>query len=319
VRTIELGATGEAVSALSLGTMYFGSRTDEETAWELLDAYYEAGGRFLDTANIYATWIDGHPEPESEPLLGEWLAERGVREEMFLATKLGFSYADVPEGLDPDLIEQEVERSRERLGVETIDLLYAHVDDPDTPQRETMAAFQRVVDDGRVRHLGASNFPAWRLARANALAEREGWTPYSCVQTRYSYLIPRREADFGGQIPATDELVDYCDRAGLTMLAYTPLLRGSYGREDRAIPDSYTRTENARKLDALGEIADRHDATENQVVLAWMLGRDPPVVPVFGVSAPGQLEANLAALEVDLTAADRERLDGIERLGSMVA
>lgn len=317
METVELGTTGEDVSALCLGTMYFGSRVDEETAWEMLDAYYDAGGRFLDTANIYATWVEGYDEPESEPLLGEWLDERGVRDEMFIATKVGFPYGDVPKSLAPDLIEQEAERSLDRLGIDTIDLYYAHVDDYDTPQEETMAAFQRLIDDGKVRHIGASNFVAWRLQRANAIAEHNGWTPYSCVQPRYSYLIPNRGADFGGQVPATDELVDYADRNGLTILPFSPLLQGCYGREDRRIPDQYVNTENKLKMDLVGEISETYSVNGNQIVLAWMHQTDRSIVPVFGCSSLDQLEQNLGALDVSLSDHDLARLDGIETLGEI--
>jgi aryl-alcohol dehydrogenase-like predicted oxidoreductase len=317
VQTRRLGTTDAEVSALCLGTMYFGSRTDEETSWELLDRYYEAGGRFLDTANKYATWVDGYDEPESEPLLGEWIGERGVREELTIATKVGFPYPGVPRGLDPDLIEAEVEKSLDRLGIDTVDLLYVHGDDYDTVQESYMRALHGLVEDGRVRHLGASNVFAWRLARANRIAEEQRLTSFSCLQPRFTYLIPNRGADFGRQVPATDELIDYADRNGLTLVPFSPLLKGVYGRDDRGIPDGYVSTENRLKMDLVGELAEKYGVGGNQIVLAWMAGRDPPIVPLFGASTPAQLEANLGALEVDLAAADRERLDGIEELGDV--
>jgi aryl-alcohol dehydrogenase-like predicted oxidoreductase len=310
-----LGRTGETVSELCLGTMYFGSRLDRETSFALLDQYYEAGGRFLDTANIYATWVEGSDEPESEALVGEWLEERGVREEMTVATKLGFSYGDVPRSLDPDLIEQEVERSLDRLGLDTVDLLYAHVDDPDTAQYDVMETFAGVVDSGAVRYLGASNFPAWRLARANQLAADHGFPRFECLQPRFSYLIPDRDADFGGQLPTTDELVDYCDAADVSVMPYSPTLQGCYGRDDRSIPEGYVRSENRLKMRAVEDIADRKGVNGNAVALAWMLDRDQPTVPVFGCSTPEQLAANLDAAEVSFTDAERRRLNGIESYG----
>jgi aryl-alcohol dehydrogenase-like predicted oxidoreductase len=315
METTPLGATGTDVSELCLGTMYFGSRTDEETSWELLDRYYEAGGRFLDTANNYATWLEAYDEPESEPLLGEWIEERGVREELTIATKLGFNAPNTPVSLDPDLIEREVARSLDRLGIDTVDLLYAHVDDPDTPQAETMAAFADLVDEGRVRHLGASNFPAWRLARANRIATERGEPRFECVQPRFSYLIPDRDAGFGGQLPTTDELIDYCGQADLSVLPYSPTLGGAYGRDDRPIPDGYVRTENRLKAEAIADVAERTGADGNAVALAWMLDREQPTVPVVGVSSVDQLEANLAATGIEFTDAERERLDAIESYG----
>lgn len=314
---VPLGTTGETVSPLCLGTMYFGSRTDPETSRALLDTYYEAGGRFLDTANIYATWVEGYDEPESEPLLGEWMTERDNRDDLFLATKVGFEYGDVPKSLDPDVIEREVEKSLERLDTDYVDLLYAHVDDRDTPLAETMAAFDRLVESGKVRHLGASNYYGWRLARANTIAEERGLTPFSCVQPRFSYLTPHRNSDFERQRPATDESVTYCDDNDLTMLPYSPLLGGCYGRADKRIPERYVTTENRLKMDAVADVAERHGVSGNQVVLAWLTQRDPPTVPVVGCSTVEQLEENLAALDVDLDERDFERLDGIETLGGL--
>jgi aryl-alcohol dehydrogenase-like predicted oxidoreductase len=295
--------------------MYFGTNVDRETSFEILDTYYEAGGRFLDTANNYATWLDDYDEPESEPLVGEWLEERGVRDEMTIATKLGFNLPDQPRSLAPDTIEQEVAGSLDRLGIDTIDLLYAHVDDPETSQEATMEAFADVVDAGKVRQLGASNFPAWRLARANRIASDRGLPRFECLQARFSYLIPDRDAGFGGQLPTTDEMVDYCEQHDLTLLPYSPTLQGAYGRDDRPIPDGYVRSENSLKMDAIETIADRTGVDGNTVVLAWMRDRAQPTIPVFGCSSVAQLEANLAAVDLEFSDGERERLNAIESYG----
>lgn len=315
MHTTRLGTTGEEVSAICLGPMYFGSKLDREVSFELLDQYYDAGGRFLDTANNYATWVDGYDEPKSEPLLGDWLDERGVRDEMTIATKLGFNPPELPQSLSPGLIDSEINNSLERLGIDTIDLLYAHTDDFDTPQEETMRAFQRAIDAGKIRHLGASNFLAWRLARANRIAEEQGLTPYQCVQPRFSYYIQNRGADFGGQVETTDELVSYCEYEDLTLLPYSPTLSGCYGREDRGIPEEYVNTENRVKRDIVAEIAERKGLNGNQIVLAWMLERDQPTVPVIGVSTREQLDQNIGALDVDFTPEERRRLDSVETMG----
>lgn len=315
METIPLGTTGEDVSAISLGTMLFDTEIDRETSYDILDAYYEAGGRFLDTANNYATWIEGYDEPRSEPLVGEWLDERGVRDEMFIATKLGFNYGDQPQSLAPAVVAEELEGSLDRLGLDGVDLLYAHVDDFDTPQAETLEAFQREIDEGRVDHIGASNFLAWRLARANRIAAEQDLTPYQCVQPRVSYYVPNRGADFGGQVAGTDELLSYCDHADLSVLPYSPTLGGCYGRDDRPIPDGYVSTENRIKRDVVADIAQRNGVNGNAVALAWLLDREQPTAPVVGVSSVDQLEANLAALDVEFTDAERERLDSVETMG----
>ncbi len=315
MRTTSLGTTGEEVSSICLGPMIFGTEVDRETSFALLDRYYEAGGRFLDTANNYATWIEGYDEPRSEPLLGDWLDERGVREEMFIATKLGFNYGETPQSLAPEVVEQEIAGSLDRLGIDQIDLLYAHVDDFDTPQEETMRAFQRAIDAGKVRHLGASNFLGWRLARANRIAEEQGLTPYQCVQPRFSYYVPNRGAEFGGQVKGTDELLSYAAHDELTVLPYSPTLGGCYGREDRGIPEGYVNTENRVKREIVDNIADEKGLNGNQIALAWLLDRDQPTVPVIGVSTREQLDQNLAALDVEFTADERRRLDSVERMG----
>ena len=315
METKPLGRTGERISELALGTIYFDSTIDRETSFEILDTYYEAGGRLLDTANNYATWLEGYDEPLSEYLLGEWLEERGVRDEMTIATKLGFNPPGMERSLDPNLIRESVDASRDRMGIDTIDLLYAHVDDPDTPQEQTMEAFAEVVDAGKVRHLGASNFPAWRVARANRIAEERGWPRFECVQPRFSYMIPDRDAEFGGQLQTTDELVDYCDQHDLTVVPYSPTLQGAYGREDRPTPEGYVRSENRLKLDVIQDLAEKKGVDGNAVLFAWLLDRDQATVPIVGCSTVEQLETNLAALDVTFTDDERERLDAIESYG----
>ena len=202
--------------------------------------------------------------------MSDWLGERGVRDEMTIATKLGFNYGDLHQSLDPDLIASEIDNSLDRLGIDTIDLLYAHVDEYDTPQEETMRAFHRA-------------------------------------------------ADFGGQVSATDELVSYCEYEGLIFLPDSPTLGGCYGREDRGIPGQYVNTETRIKRDIVSEIAERKGIGGNRAVLAWMLQRDQPTVPVIGVSTREQLDRNLAALDVEFTPEERRRLDGVETLAASPA
>jgi aryl-alcohol dehydrogenase-like predicted oxidoreductase len=187
MKTIPLGSTGVKVSALCLGAMYFGTKQDEETSFRLLDAYLDAGGSFIDTANIYAWWIDGCRGGESESLLGRWMQARKNRNKLFLATKVGFGYDDVPVGLTAKLIQRECEKSLKRLGTERIELYYAHVDDPKTPLEESLEAFDRLVEQGKVRFIGASNYSAWRLEEAHWVSETQGLTALSAV---YSSAIP---------------------------------------------------------------------------------------------------------------------------------
>ena len=302
MKTRPLGNMGTEVSVLCLGTMYFGSRTDEATSYQLLDQYAEAGGTFLDTANIYARWVPGYVGGESETLLGRWMQARNNRQCMFIASKVGFEMPGVERGLRAEQIEAECEKSLKRLGIETIDLYYAHVDDRHTPQEESMAAFARLVEAGKVRFIGASNFLAWRLERANWVSRTNGWPEYCCIQQRHSYLRPKPGASFAPQIAANEDLLDLCHVGGITMLAYSVLLNGAYTRAERPIPDGYVGPDSGARLAALRAVAEETGATPNQVILAWMLGGKPSVIPLIAASTSGQLQENLAALKLELSA-----------------
>ena len=309
MKTVQLGNTGIAVSAFCLGALHFGSRDSKESSYRILDQYAEAGGSFLDSANIYARWIPGFVGGESETLLGEWMRERKNRSQMFVATKVGFEYPGVERGLRARQIEDECEKSLERLGIDTIDLYYAHVDDRNTPVEETMEAFDRLVKAGKVRLIGASNFLAWRLEEARWMSQTRDWAEYCCVQQRYSYIRPKPGASFAPQIAANDDLLDYCRVRGVTMLAYSPLLSGAYTRADRSFSEQYLGPDTDARLAALKAVAEEVNATANQVVLAWMAQSDPPVIPLVAASTTEQLQENFGALEIELDAEQMTRLN----------
>jgi aryl-alcohol dehydrogenase-like predicted oxidoreductase len=312
MRTVPLGNTGEQVSALCLGAMFLGTHQDEATSFALLDQYVEAGGMFIDTANIYAAWVSGFKGGESETVLGHWLKARGNRDKLFLATKVGFGYQDVQMGLSPRQIETECEKSLKRLGVDTIDLYYAHVDDRVTPLHETLAAFDRLVSAGKVRYIGASNYLAYRLERAHTLAKLHEWTPFRCLQQRYTYVQPRPGVrNVGAQQYVTDEILDYVRwcKGDMTLLAYSVLLGGAYTRTDRSIPEQYDTADNGARLETLRAVAQENDCTPNQVVLAWLMQSDPPVLPLIAASTPDQMRENLAALDVRLVDEQMQRLN----------
>jgi len=309
MKTVQLGNTGIAVSAFCLGALHFGSRDSKESSYRILDQYAEAGGSFLDSANIYARWIPGFVGGESETLLGEWMRERKNRSQMFVATKVGFEYPGVERGLRARQIEDECEKSLERLGIDTIDLYYAHVDDRNTPAEETMEAFDRLVKAGKVRLIGASNFLAWRLEEARWMSQTRDWAEYCCVQQRYSYIRPKPGASFAPQIAANDDLLDYCRVRGVTMLAYSPLLSGAYTRADRSFSEQYLGPDTDARLAALKAVAEEVNATANQVVLAWMAQSDPPVIPLVAASTTEQLQENFGALEIELNAEQMARLN----------
>lgn len=309
MRKKQLGQTGVEVGAMCFGAMRCGTRTDWDTSVELLDMFVEAGGDFIDTANIYAAWMTGGKGGDSEEVLGRWMKQRGNREGLFIATKVGFGYQDVETGLPAATIEQECERSLERMGIETIDLYYAHTDDLNTPQDEVMAAFDRLVKAGKVRLIGASNFVPWRLADAEAVCKAGGFARYCCIQQRYSYLRPKTGASFGAQLVAGGNLLDFCTDRGMTLLPYSPLLGGGYTREDKPISEQYVGPDSDARLSALRAVADETGATVHQVVFAWMLQHQQSVLPVFSASNAEQMREDLGALDVSLTDDQMTRLN----------
>lgn len=311
MKTIALGATGKSVSALCLGTVNFGTKLDEKSSWKLLDRYCEAGGKFIDTANNYATWWGGSGG-ESESVLGRWMRERKNRSEIFLATKVGFNTASVGNGLSRRIIRQEIEGSLRRLGTDYIDLYYAHVDNRGDPLEETLAAFDKLHREGKVRAIGCSNHRAWRIEQARTLSRANGWIEYCCVQQRHTYLRPAAGARFDPQLLLDDEMRDYCaQHAGdFLLLGYSPTLGGAYsGRPDRPVPSQYRGPDAEVRLRTLSEVAREAGATPVQVVYAWMLRSTPLVLPLVSAGSMQQLDENLDALRVNLDDAQMKMLD----------
>jgi len=309
MRKIRLGTSDLEVSELCLGTDLIGSRIDRETSYRLLDLYAEEGGRFIDTGNFYASWLPGCVGGESETVIGGWMRDRGVRDQMAIATKLGFDYPGCAGGLSAGEVERECEKSLRRLQTDRIDLYYAHRDDAQTPLEETMAAFTRLIEAGKVRAIGASNLRVWRIAEANTVSQTHGWARYCAVEQRHTYLRPRHGADFGPQIPINDDLKDYCRSRGIALIGYSVLLQGAYVRADRPMPAQYAGPEADLRLAALQAVAHEVGATLNQVVISWMLQSDPPVLPIVAGSGPEQLLENIGALRITLTADHIRRLD----------
>ncbi len=304
-----LGTGGAQVSELCLGTMFFGSTIPREQAFRLLDLYVEAGGSFLDTANVYYAFLPGFQGGESEAVIGEWLKSRGNRASIFLATKVGVGLPGVERGLKAAAIREECEKSLKRLGTETIDLYYAHADDRGTPVEETLEAFDRLVRAGKVRHVGASNFTPWRLEASRRTAAGRGWPAYCCIQQWYSYLRPRAGADIGGRVYASDELRDWCRSTGAALIAYGPLLGGIYGRSDKPWREAFRSADGAARMETLKRVVAESGARPNQVVLAWMMRQEPRVVPIVAASREEHLREDIAALSVVLSPEQVKLLD----------
>jgi aryl-alcohol dehydrogenase-like predicted oxidoreductase len=306
MKSVSLGKTGQAVSSMCLGCMYFGTRIDEERSFQLLEAYRDAGGSFLDTANCYAFWVPGGNGSESEKVLGRWMKTRGSRSNVFLATKIGArpsagpAPGGGPEGLSASVIQGAVEDSLRRLGTDVIDLLYTHIPDRATPLEETLGALDRLVRAGKVRFIGCSNELAWRVERARALGGSHGWASFCCVQNRFTYLRPKPGAVLP-QVCIDEELQDYAAATGeVTLLAYSPLLGGAYARGEEALPREYATSDSQVRWKALSDAAGERGLPRTSVVLAWLMAGRPPLVPLVAASTVAQLRENLEASGITL-------------------
>ncbi|MFD4757833.1 aldo/keto reductase [Streptomyces sp. NPDC058439] len=315
-------ATRRQVSALSLGAMLMGTLTDEATSFAILDRYAEAGGTFVDTSNNYAFWVHGTRGGESEKLLGRWRRSRGVGDEIVIATKAG-ARPNVPatdfsqgiEGLSAKVIRESAEQSRENLGVDRLDLFYAHVQDPGVPMTETVGAFAELVTEGTVGLLGVSNHWAWQVERARTIAAEAGLPGYDVLQYHHSYLrrrtdAPSRRSPDGQEGVAGGDLLSYLRaEPELVPVAYSPLLAGAYVRADKPLGPEFDHPGTTARQAALRAVAEDTGATVNQVVLAWLIGGDIPFVPLVGASSVAQLDESLAAVDLELTTEQWAALD----------
>lgn len=312
-----LGKTGLKVSPLCMGTMQFGwSVTEEDECHRILSQTYEAGIYFFDTADIYSNWVEGNPGGVAEEILGRWRKRAGLpRDRLVIATKVRGRMGPGPndQGLSRTHILQAVEASLRRLQTDYIDLYQTHWPDETTPIEETLRALDDLVRQGKVRYIGASNYAAWELMQALWTSDKYGLARYDSLQPHYN-LLHREEFE--------RELRAVCQTYGLGVIPYSPLaggfLTGKY-RRHQPLPDSrraknlqHALTEkNFALLDVMDEIAAAHQASLSQVALAWMLA-DPVITsPIIGATSTEQLQENLGALEVQLTAEEKEKLDNL--------
>ncbi|MET9282318.1 MULTISPECIES: aldo/keto reductase [Streptomyces] len=291
-----------------LGTMDFGTRVDPGQAFAILDSFVAGGGVWLDTANCYSFWTDpSGVGGASERLIGEWLRARpSARDAVRIATKVRqnplvpHSWPASAEGLSARAVHAGVGESLGRLGIDHVDLLWAHAEDRTVPLEETVGAFGELVAKGVALRVGAANHAAWRVERARSLAREQGVEPWTALQLRHSLVQPRPLtplAESGHRLLA-DEDLDLAQSEGLTMWSYSSLMWGSYVRADKPLPQTYDHPGTTRVLSVLDEVAGELAATRNQVVLAWLMRRG--IDPIVGVSRVEQIEEALAARRVRL-------------------
>lgn len=309
-----LGRTGLKVSALCLGTMQFGWTADEGAAFEVLDAFAEAGGNFIDTADVYSNWVPGNPGGVSEQIVGRWMRARDNRSQVVLATKARGRMWPGPngEGLSRAHLMRACDDSLRRLQIDYIDLYQTHSFDAETPIDETLDALNDLVRAGKVLYIGCSNIPAWRLALALGASARLNQARYDSLQPHYN-LAHRDEFE--------RELQDLCADQGVGVIPYSPLaggfLTGKYRRgaetpaSERAggVQKRYFNDRGWATVDALLAVAGEHQAQPAQVALAWLLARPAIAAPIVGANSPAQLATSLGALDLSLSAEQTKRLD----------
>ncbi|MHB8600523.1 MAG: aldo/keto reductase [Ktedonobacteraceae bacterium] len=292
----------------------FGWTTDEQTSFAVLDAYVEGGGNFIDTADVYSTWVPGHEGGESEAVLGRWMSARKNRDHVIIATKLGSRMNNNPQrqGLSRQYMLKAVEDSLRRLQTDYIDLYQAHSDDQNTPLEETMATFNELVQQGKVRTIGASNYSAARLAEALQVSDQHGYARYQSLQPPYS-LVNREEYEC--------DLKALCIEQGLSVITYSSLasgfLSGKY-RQGQDMPSSprakgiqqrYMNEHGFRILEQVDRIARAHNTTPSQVSLAWILAQPGITAPIASATSVEQTRELLGAVSLKLTDDEIQSLD----------
>ncbi len=309
-----LGRTGLRVSALCLGGNTFGWTTDQKASEAVLDAYLEAGGNFIDTADVYSRWVPGHAGGESETALGTWMKARGNRRAVIIATKVMAPMGPGPNdtGLSRQHIVEGVEDSLRRLQTDFIDLYQAHWDDRDTPLEETLRAFDDLVRQGKVRYIGASNYHAWRLTRALWESDRRAYVRYESIQPKYN-LVFRDEYE--------RELEPLCLEQSLGVIPYSSLgsgfLSGKYHRgrdlpktaRAGSVQKTYMTDRGFTVLEAVEKVAASAGATPAQVALSWLAHRPGITAPIASATSVAQLKELVGGIELQLDPDARATLD----------
>lgn len=301
----KFGITNVEVAPICLGGNVFGWTCDEATSFAVLDAYVEGEGNFIDTADVYSTWVPGHTGGESEAILGKWMRMRGNRDHIVLATKVGSRMGTGPnaQGLSRRYIMEEVEASLRRLQTDYIDLYQSHNDDQDTPLEETMQTFEDLVRQGKIRYIGASNYTAARLREALQVSDEHSYVRYECLQPPYNLV--NREA-------YERDLEPLCIEQKLAVITYSSLasgfLSGKY-RPNQAVPaggraqsvqSRYMNERGFAILEQVERIAAEHNATPTQVALAWILARPSVTAPIVSATSVKQTQELLGAVDVKL-------------------
>jgi aryl-alcohol dehydrogenase-like predicted oxidoreductase len=287
---------------LCLGGNVFGWTVNERDSFHLLDAALDAGLNFIDTADVYSRWAEGHTGGESETVIGKWFARSGRRSQVVLATKLGFDMGDGKKGLSRKYIVEAVEASLGRLQTDYIDLYQAHTDDVETPLEETLAAFDSLVKQGKVRVIGASNYSGARLKEAIEISQKNNLARYECLQPNYS-LVERSTFE--------SDLLPVVEQYGIGVIPYFALaagfLTGKYrskqdaaGRARSQMVEKYLNDRGFAVLKALDAVAAELQSTPARVALAWLIAKPGITAPIASATSLDQLKDLAEATRLEL-------------------
>jgi aryl-alcohol dehydrogenase-like predicted oxidoreductase len=307
----KLGNSGITVAPLAFGGNVFGWTADETVSFRLLDAFVDAGFNLIDTADVYSHWAPGNRGGESETIIGKWLHSSGKRDRVVIATKVGKEMGPDRKGLSAAYIRQAVEDSLRRLQTDTIDLYQSHAYDPDIPLEETMEAFDRLIKEGKIRALGASNHNAAQLAQALAVSDRLGLPRYQSLQPLYN-LYDRSDFETA--------LAPLCRNEGLGVISYFSLasgfLTGKYrspedlaGRARAEMVRKYLNPRGQRIISALEDVARQRNLTPTTVALAWLLAQPAVTAPIASATDLEQLQTLIEATAVRLGDAEINKLN----------
>ena len=307
----KLGTSGIEVMPLALGTNVFGWTIDEQRSFTLLDAFVAAGFNLIDTADVYSTWVPGNKGGESETILGKWLKQSGNRKKVVIATKVGMEMPGGKKGLSRDYILREAEDSLRRLQTDYIDLYQSHIDDPGTPLEETLEAHARLIHEGKVRAIGASNFSAERLAQALEVSDKHDLPAYQTLQPLYNLY------DRAGYEASLEPL---CEQKGLGVLPYSSLasgfLTGKYRSEKDLLKSArgqgvkkYLNERGSRIVNALDQVAKEYDSTPAKVSIAWLIAHPSITAPIASATNLDQLQDLVEAAELQLSRSSMEILN----------
>lgn len=309
-----LGRTGLSIAPVVFGGNVFGWTADEKTSFDLLDRFFDAGFNTIDTADVYSAWVDGHKGGESETIIGKWL-KRGsfARDKAIIVTKVGFDNDGTKTGLSAKWIEQAVEGSLKRLGTDYIDLYLAHKPDIEVPIEETLEAFSRLKDQGKIRAIGCSNYEASELQASLDAAARDGLPRFDVLQPEYNLYTRER---FEGPIR------DLCLAEDIGVISYYALAAGFLTGKYRAKADTegaarsyrvgdYLDTRGLAILGALDQVAAETGTSPATVAIAWVAARPGITAPIASATSLGQLESLIAAGQLVLTDAQLAHLNDV--------